>query len=113
MTTPASTPTLTVTADKASYNVGDTITLNVAYADAASQASPLTVTVTGTDAAGNNVQATTQVLVTTQGPSQPMTISATDSFGDTYSVVSNDGVGAAVLSATVGTPPAPPAPPAA
>lgn len=113
MTTPAAVPTLAVTTDKASYNVGDTLTLNVAYADAASQASPLTITVTGTDAAGNTVQATAQALVTTAGPSQSVTVSATDSFNDTYTVVSNDGVGKAVLTAVIGTPPVAPAAPAA
>lgn len=106
MSTPAALPTLVVTTDKSSYNVGDPITVNVAYADAASQATPLTITVTGADAAGNSAQATAQVLVTTTGPSQNVDVSATDSFGDTYTLVSNDGVGAAVLSATVGTPPA-------
>jgi carbon monoxide dehydrogenase subunit G len=109
MTTPASVPTLVVTTDKASYNVGDTLTVNVAYADAQSQASPLTITVTGTDAAGGTATATAQVLVTTQGPSQNVDVEATDSFGDTYTVVSNDGSSAAVLSTTVGTPPAAPA----
>ncbi len=106
MTTPATVPTLVVTTDKPSYNVGDVLTLNVAYADAQSQAQPLTVTVTGTDAAGNSASATSQVLVTTQGPSQPVDVEAADSFGDTYTVVSNDGTGLAVLQTTVGTPPA-------
>jgi carbon monoxide dehydrogenase subunit G len=106
MSTPAALPTLVVTTDKSSYNVGDTITVNVAYADAASAATPLTITVTGSDAAGNSAQATAQVVVTTQGASQNVDVSATDSFGDTYTQVSNDGVGAAVLTATVGTPPA-------
>lgn len=106
MTTPATVPTLTVTTDKASYNVGDVLTLNVAYADAASAAAPLTITVTGTDAAGNTVQSTAQVLVTTTGPSQNVDVTATDSFGDTYALVSNDGTSLAVLQTTVGTPPA-------
>lgn len=106
MTTPTGIPTLNVSTDKTSYNVGDTLTLTVAYADAASAATPLNITVTGTDTDGNVVQATAQVIVTTQGPSQSVDVQATDSFGDTYTVVSNDGSSQAVLTTTVGTPPA-------
>jgi hypothetical protein len=106
MTTPDTTaPTLNVTTDKDSYVVGDTLTLNVTYADAQTTMATLTVTVTGTDPAGNTAQATTQVAVTNQ-VSGPVDVSATDSFGDTYAVVSNDNTGSAVLSTTVGTPPA-------
>jgi DNA-binding beta-propeller fold protein YncE len=110
MTTPAAAPTISAVADKATYNVGDTLTLTVTYADAQSGSVPLAITVAGTDAAGNNVTATAQVLVATAGAPGPMTISATDSFGDTYAVSSNDGTSTAVLTTVVGTPPAAPAP---
>jgi hypothetical protein len=106
MTTPASTaPTMSVATDKDSYVVGDTITLTVTYADANAQATDLVVTVNGSDAEGNQVQAQTTVQVV-QTASGPMDVSATDSFNDTYTVVSNDGSSTAVLSATVGSPPA-------
>jgi hypothetical protein len=81
------------------------VTLTVTYADAQSGSVPLTVTVTGSDAQGNNVSATTQVLVATAGTPGPMTIEATDSFGDTYTQSSNDGTSTAVLTTTVGSPP--------
>jgi hypothetical protein len=109
MTTPAAptAPTLVLATDAASYLVGATINLTVTYADAQSVPSTLNINVSGTDAQGNDVTATTSVIVT-QNTSEPMTISATDSFGDTWAVVSNDGVSTAVLSAVVGTPPAAP-----
>ncbi len=106
MTTPATAPTLTLTTDKTSYVVGDTITLTAAYSDVAAGAPvQLTVTATGTDSAGNTVTATTTVPVTAQA-SQSMEVTATDSFGDAYTLVSNDGKSTAVLTATIGAPPA-------
>jgi hypothetical protein len=105
MTTPVSTaPTMSVATDKDSYVVGDTITLTVTYADANAQASDLVVTVNGSDAEGNQVQATTTVQVV-QTASGPMDVSATDSWGNAYSVVSNDGQSTAVLSATISAAP--------
>lgn len=105
MSTPAQGPTMSVAADKASYAVGDTLTLTVTYSDSNSVATNLVATVSGTDAAGNSVQAQTTVQVITEGTPGPMDVSATDSFGDTYAVVSNDGSSSAVLSTTVGSPP--------
>lgn len=105
MSTPAQGPVMTVEADKASYAVGDTLTLTVVYSDSNSVATNLVATVTGTDSAGNSIQAQTTVQVITDGTPGPMDISATDSFGDTYSVVSNDGSSTAVLNTTVGSPP--------
>lgn len=107
MSTPDQGPVMSVAADRASYAVGDTLTLTVTYSDSNSVANNLVVTVSGSDSAGNNVQAATTVQVITAGTPGPMDISATDSFGDTYSVLSNDGSSTAVLSATIGSPPAP------
>jgi hypothetical protein len=104
MSTPAQGPTLNVSADKASYAPGDTLTLTVVYSDSNSVAQDLTVTVTGSDAGGASVQATTTVQVITEGTPGPMDISATDSFGDTYAVQSNDGSSTAVLTTTVNPP---------
>jgi hypothetical protein len=111
MSTPAqpATPTLTLSTDKQVYVTGDTLTLTAAYADDASSPVQLTITATATDASGSTVNATSQVTVTESAP-QPMTVTAADSFGDTYSLVSNDSAGTAVLTAVVGTPPAAPAP---
>lgn len=107
MTTPdANNPTMTLTTDKASYNVGDTLTLTVTYSDSNSVAQDMTITVSGKDTDGNEVSATTKVQVITGGTPGSMEISATDSFGNTYSVTSNDGTSTAVLTTTIGSPPA-------
>ena len=105
MTTPAPvTPTLSISADKQTYNVGDTLTLTADYSDASVNAMTLSITASATDSAGNTVTAETSVTVNTS-EQQPMTIGVSDNFGDTYSVVSNAG-GVAVLTTTIGTPPA-------
>lgn len=107
MTTPdANNPTMTLTTDKASYNVGDTLTLTVTYSDSNSVAQDMTITVSGKDTDGNEVSATTKVQVITGGTPGSMEISATDSFGNEYTVNSNDGTSTAVLTTTIGSPPA-------
>lgn len=108
MTTPAPvTPTLSISADKATYAVGDVLTLTADYSDASVNAMTLSITASATDSAGNTVTAETSVTVNTS-EQQVMSIGVSDSFSDTYSVVSNAG-GIAVLTTTIGTPPATPA----
>lgn len=105
MTTPAPvTPTLTIAADKTSYNVGDLLTLTAKYSDSSVNPVVLTITGSATDQAGNVVNATTTVTVNTQAQ-QPMTIGVSDSFNDSYVQVSND-AGVAVLTTTIQAPPA-------
>lgn len=104
MSTPAVTPTLSVTADKATYNVGDTITLTVAYSDSTVAPVQMSITVSASDAAGNTVNADISVTVNTQAQ-QPMTVGVSDNFGGAWSLVSNAG-GVAVLTSVIGTPPA-------
>jgi hypothetical protein len=105
MSTPSGAPTLSVATDKPSYNVGDMLTLTVTYADAQANALPLHITVTGTDSDGNVAAVQTDVMVT-QSASGAVDVQASDSFGDTYAVVSNDGTSQAVLQTTVQAPPA-------
>lgn len=106
MTTPAQTPTLSLSTDKAAYVVGDTLTLTAAYSDAAAGTPfQLVITATGTDADGSTVTATTSVTATPQA-SREVTVTATDSSSDSYTLVSNDGTSTAVLTTTVGAPPA-------
>jgi len=105
MTTPAAGPTVSVATDKASYNVGDPITVTATYADDQTVTDQLTVTVTVTDAAGNSATGTTQAGVTVVAP-QPMTATVSDSFGDAYTEQPDQPVGTAVFTSTVGTPPA-------
>jgi hypothetical protein len=108
MTTPAPvTPTLAITADKAVYNVGDVLTLTAKYSDSSVAPIQLNITASASDAAGNTVNAEVSVTVNT-AEQQAMTIGVTDSFGDSYAVQSNAG-GTAVLTTTIGTPPAAPA----
>lgn len=104
MTTPA-TPTLSLATDKQVYNVNDPITVTATYDDATATQVELVISGTATDAAGNSVDASVSVPVNTSQPG-PMNVDVTDSFGDAYSQVSNDNVGTAVFSGTVGTPPA-------
>jgi hypothetical protein len=108
-TPPAATPTLTLATDSTSYVVGQTLTLTATYADSQSSPSTLTITVTATDAQNNSVTATDSVTVVQQ-VSEQMNVTATDSFSDSYTLVSNavgaNGTGTAVLTTTVGTPPA-------
>jgi len=105
MTTPApAAPTLSLAADKETYNVGDVLTLTAAYSDSSATPVTLTVTASATDAAGNTVNADISVTVNTT-EQQPMTIGASDTFGDQY-VVQSNAAGVAVLTTTIGTPPA-------
>lgn len=105
MTTPAPvTPTLSITTDKTAYNVGDTITLTAAYSDASVAAVSMRITASATDAAGNTVNAEIDVTVNTQAQ-QPMQLGVSDSFGGTWSLVSNEG-GTAVLTSVIPAPPA-------
>ena len=104
MTTPASTaPVMSVATDKDSYQVGETLTLTVTYADANAQASTLTISVSGSDSDGNQVQSQTTVQVV-QTASGSMDISASDNWGNSYSLVSNDGTSTAVLTTVLTAP---------
>ena len=105
MTTPApATPTLAITTDKSVYNVGDTLTLTADYSDSSAVPVTLTITASASDASGNTVNATATVTVNT-AEQQAMTIGASDSFGDSFGIVSN-AAGVAVLTTVIGTPPA-------
>lgn len=102
MTTPAA-PAVVVSTDKASYNSGDAIQVTVEYPDGGVAGVVLTVTATvsnpdGTQATGTGTAEVGAVV----GAALPVAV--TDSFGDTYTEVSND-PGTAVFSGTVGTPP--------
>ena len=101
---PAVAPTLTLAADKATYSVGDVLTLTATYSDSTSAPVTLSIVASATDAAGNSINADLSVTVNTS-EQQPMTIGVTDNFGDAYTQVSN-AAGVAVLTATIGTPPA-------
>lgn len=105
MTTPAPvSPTLTLSADKPVYDISDLLTLTANYSDATSAPVTLHITASASDAAGNTVNAELDVQVNTQ-VQQPMQIGVSDSFGDTYTLVSND-AGVAVLTTTIQAPPA-------
>lgn len=101
MTTPAA---VTVSADKADYNVGDPITVTVEYPGSTAGQVTLTITAAVTDDTGAVTNATTDVLVNTSTP-VTSTVGVTDSFGDVYAEQSNAN-GTAVLTSVVGTPPA-------
>jgi hypothetical protein len=105
VTSPAGTPTLSVATDQPTYNVGDAITVTVTYADSTVTSTTLTVTANFTDQAGNAASATTTAQVNTS-QTGAMDGTVTDSFGGTYTESSNDQVGTAVFTGTVGTPPA-------
>ena len=103
MPTPPS-PTLELSTDAATYNVGDTLTLTAVYTDPASAPVTLTISATGTAADGSPVSATTTASCT--AAEQPMQITVTDSFADSYSEVSNE-AGTAVFTTVIQAPPAP------
>lgn len=107
MTTPAQPAAPTVTTDKASYAPGDAITVTVEYTDPANPGTTLTITATVTNSDGTTSTGTASVQVG-GSPANPLPVSVTDSFGDSYTQVSNE-AGTAVFSGTVGTPPAAPA----
>jgi hypothetical protein len=109
MTTPPApgTPTLSLATDADSYVAGQTLTLTATYADSESNPVTLTISASATDSGGNTASATTTVTVVEQA-SEQMDVSPADSFGDTYTEVSNtlsNGTGTSV-STTVVTPPA-------
>lgn len=104
MTTPAPAAPV-ITTDKTSYNPGDPITVTVEYADPAHSGTTLTITGTVTNADGSVSTGTAQVTVGAT-PANPLPVSVVDSFGDSYTQVSNE-AGIAVFTSTVGTPPAP------
>lgn len=104
MTTPAPAAPV-VTTDKAAYNSGDPITVTVSYTDPANPGTTLTITGTVTNPDGSTSSGTAQVTVGA-APANPLPVSVTDSFGDSYVQASND-AGTAVFTSTVGTPPAP------
>lgn len=102
MTTPA--PSVTVTADKTNYAVGDPITITVEYPDAGEPGVTLTVSAQVTSPDGS--VATGSADVTVGGtPAQPLPVEVADSFGDQYAQIQNE-PGTAVFTSAVGTPPA-------
>jgi hypothetical protein len=105
MTTPT-TPVavLTLTTDKQTYAPDDVLTLTAVYSDPEQGSQTLTITGTATDAQGNSVNATATVSVIST-TDEPMTVTASDSFGDTYATSSDDGKSTVVFTTTV-TPPA-------
>lgn len=104
MTTPA--PALTVSADKAVYNVGDPIFVT-ADAPSAEGTVELTVTVNATDQGGNALSGSTTVEVNQSQPTLLGSAAATDSFGDSYTPQGpTSGVSQVVFAGVVGTPPA-------
>jgi hypothetical protein len=102
LTTPA--PSVVVSTDKANYDINDPIVVTVQYPDGGVPGTVLTVTATVTNADGSQSsgQATAEVGAVA---GQALAVGVTDSFGDDYALVSND-PGTAVLSSTIGTPPA-------
>lgn len=93
-----------VTTDKASYQPGDPITVTVEYTDPANPGTTLTITAVVTNGDGSTSTGTASVQVGA-APANPLPVSVTDSFGDSYVQASNE-AGTAVFTSTVGTPPA-------
>jgi len=104
LTTPTPPAAPVVTTDKASYSPGDPITITVEYVDPSNPGTTLTVTAVVTNPDGSSSTGTASVQVGA-APANPLPVSVTDSFGDTYTQTSND-AGTAVFTSTVGTPPA-------
>jgi hypothetical protein len=104
LTTPTPPAAPVVTTDKASYSSGDPITVTVEYTDPANPGTTLTITAVVTNPDGTTATGTASVQVGA-APANPLPVSVTDSFGDTYTQTSND-AGTAVFTSTVGTPPA-------
>lgn len=104
MSTPA--PGLTVTADKAQYNVGDPIVVTIQNENGGEQLVDLVVTASAVAADGSTLEGTTTVQVNAAAaPLDLQSGQVTDSFGDSYAQQSLDGA-TAVFASTVGTPPA-------
>jgi len=91
-----------VTTDKASYQPGDPITVTVEYTDPANPGTTLTITAVVTNGDGSTSTGTASVQVGA-APANPLPVSVTDSFGDSYVQASNE-AGTAVFTSTVGTP---------
>jgi hypothetical protein len=111
MSTPAGPITVSVAADKAQYNVGDPLNVTVTYTDSSGTpvTVPLTITADVTDSLGNSASGAVTVEVATGQTTTPtMSVSVTDSFGDTYTPGANSN-GTADFTSVVGTPPAAPA----
>lgn len=87
------TPTVTASLDKTTYNTGDTATLTVSYSDPDNKA--LSVTVTVTDTAGN-----TSVPTTVAAVINPSTVTVADSSGRAW-VKASDSGSVAVFTATI------------
>jgi hypothetical protein len=103
LTTPV-TPTVTVSADQATYAVGDPITVTVDYTDPGNPGTTLTVTATVTNSDGTTSTGDVSVQVgATAAVALPVAV--TDSFGDSYTQSSNV-PGTAVFTSTVGAIPA-------
>jgi hypothetical protein len=103
LTTPV-TPTVTVSADQASYAVGDPITVTVDYTDPGNPGTTLTVTATVTNSDGTTSTGDVSVQVGST-PAVALPVAVTDSFGDVYTQSSNV-PGTAVFTSTVGAIPA-------
>jgi hypothetical protein len=103
MSTPAA-PTVTVSTDKASYSVGDPITVTVEYSDPSNPGQTLTVTAVVTQPDGTTATGTAEVSVGAVAAA-PLQVSVTDSFSGSYTQQSND-AGTAVFAGTVAAPPA-------
>ncbi len=102
MTTPTP-PAVTVSTDKANYNVGDPIQVTVEYSDPANPGTTLTVTATVTTPSGPVTGSASATVGA--APAQPFPVAVSDSFGGSYVQQSND-PGTAVFTGTVATPPA-------
>ncbi len=102
MTSPA--PSVVVTTDKDSYNVGDTIQVTVEYPDPGNPGKTLTITAEVTAPDGTTASGTASVQVGAVAAA-PLQVAVTDSFGGTYTQASND-AGTAVFTGSVAAPPA-------
>lgn len=109
MTTPTPPAPPVVTADKATYNPGDPITVTVEYTDPANPGTTVTVTAVVTQTDGTTSTGTATVSVGAK-PANPLPVSVTGTFPNGSTAVSFTQVsnvpGTAVFSGTVGTPPA-------
>ena len=106
MTTPTPPAALTVSADKAEYNVGDAIIVTVDAGDSTVQVE-MTITANATDASGNALTGTTTVAVNQSAAAVLSGVGVSDSFGDSYTPQGPvDGVSQAVFAGVVGAPPA-------
>ena len=95
MSTPAPSLVINVSLDKAVYKPGDVATVTAEALDL----KPLTVTVSGTTAAGVTVNG--QAAGSVEAPAaETLTYGISDSLGNTWSQVSSSG-GVEVFSATV------------